>query len=79
MAAYVIYVIEIENQNAGQLTQIAQTPTKPDEALAASANIISALQGGVMNGTIQVTCTSVNPSISAPVDTGSSQNSYSKQ
>jgi hypothetical protein len=79
MAAYVIYVIDVENLSAGQLTNIAQAPTNPDTALALAANIISGLQGGTLNGTIQVTCTAVNPAISAPVDTGSSQNSYSKQ
>lgn len=79
MAAYVIYVINIENLSAGQLTAISQDPTNANHALALAENVISGLEGGALNGTIQVTCTSVNPSISAPVDTGSSQNSYSKQ
>lgn len=77
--AYVIYVINVENLNAGQLTAIAQDPTNPNHMLALADNIVTGLEGGALNGTIQVTCTSVNPSISAPVDTGSSQNSYSKQ
>lgn len=79
MAAYVIYVIDVENQDAAQLTAISQNPTNPNAALNLATNIFDGLKAGTLNGTIQVTCTSVNPSIAAPSDPGSSQDSYSKQ
>lgn len=74
--AYLVLVINVPNDSIAQLNSEVQLPTKVDESIKNCQNVLSAIEGGLKAGVVQVTVRSTDPSVST-VGTGSTQYIYS--
>lgn len=74
--AYTVLVIYTPNDSIGQLNAQLQEPTKVDESINNNINLLTAIEGGLKAGTVQVTVRDTDPSVSTS-GSGSTQYTYS--
>ncbi len=73
--AYLDIEISISNQSVADLNAKVQRPTKGYEAVQNLINVLEALKGGMLDGTVQITSRTTTASISTG-GAGSQQESY---
>lgn len=73
--AYLVLVVNLPNDSVTQLNAQCQLPTKVDEAINANINILTAIEGGLKAGSVQVTTRDTDPAV-ATHGTGSQQFTY---
>lgn len=74
--AYLVLVIQTPNDGIGQLNANTQFPTKVDESINGCINVLTAIEGGLKAGVVQVTTRDTDPSVTTS-GTDSQQNTYS--
>jgi hypothetical protein len=75
--AYLCVVINASQPTIQTLNDVLQA-TKPNDSLARLADVISALEGGALNGVIQLTTRGTDPGVTTDGASGSTQISVSK-
>jgi len=62
--AFLVLVINCPNDSIDQLNAEVQVPTKVDEAINKNINVLTAIEGGLKAGIVQVTVRDTDPSVS---------------
>lgn len=73
--AFLVLVIQTPNDSITQLNE-NQEPTKVDESINNCINVLTAIEGGLKAGVVQVTVRDTDPTVSTS-GTGSTQYTYS--
>lgn len=73
--AYLVLVVNLPNDSIQTLNDNTQLPTKVDESINGCINVLTAIEGGLKAGSVQVTTRDTDPSVSTS-GTGSQQNTY---
>lgn len=74
--AYLVLVVSLPNDSIAQINPQVQEPTKVDESINNCINVLTAIEGGLKAGVVQVTVRDTDPSVSTS-GSGSTQVTYS--